>query len=85
MTVIEMLKNAKKASYQAALLSEGEKNRVLMAISEQILKDEEAILSENAKDVEKAKATVGSVMIDRLTLNKERISQMAKSVCEVRA
>ena len=83
MTVIEMLKNAKKASYQAALLSEGEKNRVLMAISDQILKDEEAILSENAKDVEKAKATVGSVMIDRLTLNKERISQMAKSVCEV--
>ncbi len=83
MTTLEILKNAKKASFDAALLSENEKNAVLSKIAEQILKDEEEILRENEKDVEKAKNTVGSVMIDRLTLTGQRISQMAQSVGDV--
>jgi len=83
MTTLEILKNAKKASFDAALLSENEKNAVLSKIAEQILKDEEEILRENEKDVEKAKDTVGSVMIDRLTLTGQRISQMAQSVGDV--
>ncbi len=83
MTTLEILKNAKKASFDAALLSENEKNAVLSKIAEQILKDEEEILRENEKDVEKAKDTVGSVMIDRLTLTGQRVSQMAQSVGDV--
>ncbi len=83
MTTMEILKNAKKASFDAALLSENDKNAILLKIADQILADEEEILSENAKDVEKAKDTVGSVMIDRLTLTGQRLSQMAESVREV--
>ncbi len=83
MTTMEILKNAKKASFDAALLSEKDKNAILLKIADQILADEEEILSENAKDVEKAKDTVGSVMIDRLTLTGQRLSQMAESVREV--
>ena len=83
MTTTEILKNAKKASLDAALLSEDMKNAVLMKIADQILKDGEEILKENQKDVEKARDTVGSVMIDRLTLTGDRLSQMAESVREV--
>ncbi|MBQ5771180.1 MAG: glutamate-5-semialdehyde dehydrogenase [Clostridia bacterium] len=83
MTTKELLENARKASFDAALLSEEEKNRALLKIADQLLADEEEILNENAKDVENAKNTVGSVMIDRLTLTGQRLSQMADSVREV--
>ncbi|MBR3928056.1 MAG: glutamate-5-semialdehyde dehydrogenase [Clostridia bacterium] len=83
MTTMEILKNAKKASLDAALLSENAKNEILQKIASQILADEKEILSENAKDIEKAAKTVGSVMIDRLTLTSGRLSQMAESVREV--
>lgn len=83
MTTMEILKNAKHASFGAALLSESEKNAVLLKIADQILTDEKEILSENAKDVENAKDKVGSVMIDRLTLTSGRLSAMAQSVRDV--
>ncbi len=83
MTTTEILKNAKKASFDAALLSEEMKNAVLQKIADQILLDEEEILMENQKDVQKAADTVGSVMIDRLTLTGERLHAMAGSVREV--
>ncbi|MBQ4158743.1 MAG: glutamate-5-semialdehyde dehydrogenase [Clostridia bacterium] len=83
MTTIEILKNAKAASFQAAMLTEEEKNSVLLKIAEQLLNDKEEILSENEKDVMKAKDVVGSVMIDRLTLTDARLDAMAESVKEV--
>ncbi|MBQ9855653.1 MAG: glutamate-5-semialdehyde dehydrogenase, partial [Clostridia bacterium] len=83
MTTIEILKNAKAASFQAAMLTEEEKNSVLLKIADQLLNDKEEILSENEKDVMKAKDVVGSVMIDRLTLTDARLDAMAESVKEV--
>ena len=83
MTTMEILKSAKQASFEAALLSEKKKNEVLLKIADQIISDKAEILSENAKDVEKARRAVGSVMIDRLTLTDTRLLQMAESVREV--
>jgi len=83
MTTIEILKNAKAASFQAAMLTEEEKNSVLLKIADKLLNDKEEILSENEKDVMKAKDVVGSVMIDRLTLTNARLDAMAESVKEV--
>ncbi|MBQ3231459.1 MAG: glutamate-5-semialdehyde dehydrogenase [Clostridia bacterium] len=83
MTTIEILKNAKAASFQAAMLTEEEKNSVLLKIADKLLNDKEEILSENEKDVMKAKDVVGSVMIDRLTLTDARLDAMAESVKEV--
>lgn len=83
MTTMEILKNAKRASFEAALLTEEKKNEALQVISEQLLLDENEILSENETDVIKAKDTVGNVMIDRLTLTHARLTAMADSVLEV--
>ena len=83
MTTMEILKNAKKASFDAALLTEEIKNEALLMISKQLLVDENEILSENEKDVFKAKDAIGSVMIDRLTLTHDRLYAMSESVKEV--
>ena len=83
MTIDEMLLKAKAASRGAALLSTAEKNAALECMAAALVENADEILSENAKDVEKAREQVGSVMVDRLLLTRERIEQMAKGIREV--
>lgn len=47
---------AKAASYKLALLSSGEKNRVLEKIADELEAQMESILSANVQDVEQARA-----------------------------
>ncbi len=81
MTTNEILENAKIAKKQIALLSTKEKNKLLLNMASSLIENTESILDANKVDIEKA--TVGSVMIDRLTLTAERIKGMADGIREV--
>jgi len=78
-----MAKAAKKASYQMALVSTAEKNRVLMQMAKALESRQAYLLKENAKDLATAvKAKYAAALIDRLTLNPKRITAMAKGLRE---
>ncbi|MBR2861661.1 MAG: glutamate-5-semialdehyde dehydrogenase [Clostridia bacterium] len=81
--MFEMLKNAKKAKSAVARLSTEQKNKALNEMAQALLNNKENILSANALDVEKAKSTVSSVMIDRLMLTSARIDAMAEGIRQV--
>ncbi len=66
-----------------ARLSTEDKGAVLQAMARELRGGTEEILSANALDVEKAKDTIGAVMIDRLLLTAERIEAMAVGMEQV--
>ncbi len=68
-----------------ARLSPDVKNAALLKMAEELERRKDEILSANALDVENAKNTLGSVMIDRLALNEQRIFAMAQGIREVAA
>ncbi len=83
-TVIRMAKEAKKAARVLRRLGRQKKDDALRIMSEEILRRKDEILRENEKDLENArKMNLSSAMIDRLTLNEDRIKEMADSIMEV--
>ncbi|WP_017767280.1 glutamate-5-semialdehyde dehydrogenase [Streptococcus agalactiae] len=85
MTYIEILgQNAKKASQSVARLSTASKNEILRDLARNIVADTETILTENARDVAKAKDNgILEIMVDRLRLNKDRIQAIANGIYQV--
>ena len=84
MTIQQVLKNAKAAAVQLALLSEADKNRALGAMADHLIANQDAILAANEEDLKQAEANgMNSVMADRLRLTAERIKGMANGICEV--
>ena len=83
--MIEMLQNARAVKADIARLTEAQKNAALQAMADALLIDTDAILAANALDLESAKDTISSVMLDRLRLTSERIEGMAKGIREVAA
>lgn len=80
MTTLEILKQAKKAKSILAKLTSEEKNQALYAMADALEENTEAILKENVADIEAARGVISDVMIDRLTLTKERIIGMADGI-----
>lgn len=77
-------KQARKASQVLMHLDSATKNRALMAIATKIEEEEAIILSENQKDIERAKAKgLEPSLLDRLLLNSDRIKAMARGVREI--
>lgn len=75
---------AKAASYKLALLSSGEKNRVLEKIADELEAQMESILSANVQDVEQARANgLSEAMLDCLTLTPARLKAIADDVRQV--
>ena len=83
--MIEMLKRTKAAARSLAKTSGQMRNCALEKIAQGLEKNAESILQANAADIERAKGTIGEVMIDRLRLTPARIADMAKGVREVAA
>ena len=83
MTVQELLCRAQAAKGEIALASTAQKNELLAAMRRSLLAHEADILAANAQDVQAARATIGDVMIDRLTLTHDRIAGMAKGIEDV--
>ena len=84
---MEMLAGlAKKASTDAAKLGTEAKNRGLLAVADELLAQQEAILEENKKDVEAAQAKgTKQSLIDRLALSEKRIADMAEGLRQIAA
>ncbi|MUO79686.1 glutamate-5-semialdehyde dehydrogenase [Agrobacterium vitis] len=75
---------AKAAARPLAIASADQKNAALMAMSEAILAGKSQIIAANAIDLKAAQtAGLAASFIDRLTLNEERITAMAKGLREV--
>ena len=85
MTTAQILENAKNAKKEAMLLTPDKKNEILLAMADCLIESTDEILAANAVDIEKARETVSEVMIDRLSLTKERIIGMADGIRQVAA
>lgn len=82
--LIEKGKLAKKASYELAKKSSGEKNTALLAIARALRDNTEYILKENLVDIENGRANnMKEGLIDRLMLTPERISAMAEGIEQI--
>lgn len=85
MNYIEQLgEKALEAKRKIATASTGEKNKVLEAIAQVLLKNSDAILAENEKDIANARDNgISETMVDRLRLTKERIKGIADACMEL--
>ena len=83
--MMKMLKNARAIKADIARLSEEQKNNALHAMADALVAATDAILAANQLDLEAAKDTISTVMLDRLRLSAERIEGMAKGIREVAA
>ncbi len=79
-TTIEILKRAKEAASQVALLSTEDKNAALMSMANAIEAASDSILFANKIDVESSKGVLSDVMLDRLMLTESRIKGMADGI-----
>ena len=85
MTTKDILIQAKRAKNSLALLDGKTRDSALLAMADALEANASRILRANALDVEKAKDTLGEVMLDRLRLDEKRISGMANGIREVAA
>lgn len=85
MTTQEMLKAAKRACVNAAVLTTEQKNTALHAMADALITHTEAILTANMQDVEAVKDSLSPVMVDRLALTAQRIAGMADGIRQVAA
>jgi len=82
--VLNICKRAKEASYVLARLPADVKNKALYNMADALEARADEILEANMKDVEASRARgVKESLLDRLILNKPRISKMAQCLREV--
>ena len=84
LSVKELGKIAKEASYKLKKLKTKEKNAMLLEIKKALLSEKENILRANEEDIKKGRENkMPEGLIDRLLLTDDRIEGMAKSIDEV--
>ena len=84
LSVKELGKIAKEASYKLKKLKTKEKNAMLLEIKKALLSEKENILKANEEDIKKGRENkMPEGLIDRLLLTDDRIEGMAKSIDEV--
>jgi len=82
--VEDIAKNAKEASRILRSVGRSKKDEALRLMADMLIKRKDEILRENEKDLKNAyEMKLSSAMIDRLTLNEERIKEMADGILEV--
>ena len=69
MTTQELLQKAKGAKTAMALASTETKNKALSAMADALERHQAEILAANQLDLDAARGTISSVMLDRLALN----------------
>ena len=74
----------KKASKEVAKLSTADKNVFLQKLADSLIENTDRIISENEKDLANAlEHGISEIMVDRLRLNAQRISDMATGLRQV--
>lgn len=84
--VINKAKEAKEGARVLARASSGQKNAALIEMAKALQKRAKELIAANKKDIKFARGKgLSKAMIDRLTLNGKRISEMAQGLVEVAA
>ena len=82
--ILDMGRRARAASYALVKLSSEQKNTILVAMADEIMARQDAILAANALDLARAEQNgLSKAMIDRLTLDPKRLKAVADAVREV--
>jgi len=82
--MLNVAEDAKSASRTLARLSSAVKNELLQNMAQALLNATETLIEENEKDLIAAReAGLAPAMVDRLTLDAQRIRGMADGLCEV--
>lgn len=82
--ILEMGRKAQVASRALSQLDSEQKNRILLAMAEEVLASEADILSANEKDLAAARDNgLSDAMIDRLRLDPERLANIAEGIRQV--
>lgn len=84
MTVLEMGEKAKIASFELSKLSTDEKNNILKKCASALVENLSVILNANKIDLDNAiEKGISGALIDRLTLNQQRVESMAEGLIDV--
>ncbi len=81
--IVEIAKKAKIASANLLELKTRDKNTILLSIIEKLDKQREVILKANKKDIHNAQGKITSSLIDRLTLDNNKIDSILRSLKEL--
>ncbi len=81
MQLIETFKSVKRASKSLALLSDTQRNEILLAVADTIINNKERILEANAQDL--AKMEKSDPLYDRLQLTEKRLQDIAADMRNV--
>lgn len=82
--LIEIGKRAKEASVNLAALTASQKNQALALMAEALLEGQAQIIEANKIDVKNARERqLTEALIDRLTLNEERVKDMAQGLVDL--
>ncbi|OPY87682.1 MAG: Gamma-glutamyl phosphate reductase [Smithella sp. PtaU1.Bin162] len=85
-SIKQIARDAQSASRELSKVSSTVKNKVLLQMADELLKNSTGLIAENARDVAEAKkAALSKAMIDRLILKKSTIEGMARGLTEVAA
>ena len=83
-SVLDCAKAAQVASWELATLSRAKKDAALRLMSDYLTKNIKFIEKENQRDLSAAKEVgLDPKLIDRLTLNEKRISELAQSLIDI--
>ena len=80
MTTMEILEQAKQAKTAINTADTETKNLARLKMAEALCAHTPQILAANKEDMDKAKETIGAVMLDRLMLDENRILGMAEGI-----
>lgn len=82
--VIEKARKAREAGRRLAVISTAVKNSALKGMADALVTRSDALISENAKDLQSAgDRDLSKAMMDRLTLTPKRIKEMAEGLREI--
>ena len=85
MTTLEIMRNAKTISPVLAATSTSQKDAALMAMADALWAHRTDILAANQLDLDAAREHISPVKLDRLTLTRKRIGEMAEGIRQVAA
>ncbi len=83
MTTLELIQKANSSKSSISELDSEKKNRVLLSMADAIDRNRTRILKANRLDVERARESMSTVMLDRLALTDQRIDSMIDGIHDV--